>query len=94
MLKIRLTEQAQLEGYDGAFYRFHTADGKLAVTGIWNNWYESHAIDENGNEYRIVWIISNHEAFENGDEDCCNWDEPEEIYSYTDGKPVKAEIEW
>lgn len=94
MLKIRLTQDAHVEGYDGAFYRFATEDGKSAATGIWDNWYEANAEDTEGNEYRVVWEISNMDAFNSGDEDCCNWDEPAEIYSYKDNKPVEAEIEW
>lgn len=93
MLNIKLTEQAHVEGYGGAFYRFHTENGALSASGIWDNWYEAAAVDQNGNEYRIVWEISNHEAFISGDEDCCDWENPAEIYSYTDGKPVEAEID-
>lgn len=94
MLKIKLTQDAYVEGYEGAFYRLHTYDGKLSALGIQNNWYTANAIDEKGNEYKIVWAITNREAFERGDEDCCDWDNPSEIYSYADGKTVEAEIEW
>lgn len=94
MRKIKLTENACVEGYEGAFYRFHTENGTLSPCGIWDNWYEASAVDEDGNEYRVVWEISDHEAFNNGDEDCCDWDNPAEIYSYADRKPVEAEIEW
>ena len=94
MLKIKITNQPHAEGYKGAFFRFTTKDGKQSIKGIWDNWYEASATDDNGNEYRIVWAITNNEAFVSGDEDCCNWDEPNEIYSYTEGKPVEAEIEW
>ena len=94
MLTIKLTDNAHIEGYEGAFYRLHTDDGKASACGIHGNWYEATATDENGNEYCVVWEISNKEAFNNGDEDCCDWDNPAEIYSYADGKPVEAVIEW
>lgn len=94
MLKIRLTQEAHAEGYKGAFYRLTTNDRKQSACGIWDNWYEASAEDSEGNEYRVVWEISNTEAFNNGDNDCCDWDNPAEIFSYTDGKPIEAEIIW
>lgn len=49
-------------------------------------------MDEEGNEYSIYWSIANREAFDAGDEDCCNWENPEEVYSWEDKKPINAEI--
>lgn len=94
MKNIKLIQGARLEGYDGAFYRYTTANGKPSAKGIFNKWYEADAIDDNENEYRVVWEIADYEAFDNGDEDCCDWDHPSEIYSYTDGKSIEANIIW
>ena len=92
MLKIRLTDNAYLEGGEGVFYRYHTKDGKLSACGIYGNWYEAHAVDDDDNEYRVVWEISDREAFDNGDEDCCDWENPSEIVNLSDNKSVDAEI--
>lgn len=94
MKKIRLINDAHLEGYENAFYGFTTAEGKASATGIWGERYEATAIDDDGTEYRVVWAISNREAFDNGDEDCCDWNEPSEIINVETGLPVTAEIEW
>lgn len=94
MLEIKLTQPAHIEGYNGAFYRFHTENGTQSASGIWDNWYEAAAVDESGNEYRVVWEISDYEAYNNGHGDCCDWENPAEIYSYTDHKPIKANIVW
>ena len=92
MLQIRLTENAYLEGGEGVFYRYHTKDGKLLACGIYGNWYEAHAVDDDDNIYRVVWEISDREAFDNGDEDCFDWENPSEIVRVSDNKSVEAEI--
>ena len=95
-MKIRLTQDAHIEGYSGAEYRLHTDDGKPSIYVIRDNWYEATATDENGNAYRIVWRVrEDFDVNENPDEsDACDWDAPAEINSIETGKPVKAEIEW
>lgn len=94
MIKIKLTEDAHLEGYEGGFYRYTTEDGAPAAQGIANNWYEAPAVDTDGNEYRVVWEITELAAFESGDEDCCDWGNPAEIINLETGLPVLAKIEW
>ena len=85
MKKIRLTNDAHLEGYEGSFYRFTTDEGEASAFGIWGERYEATAIDDNGTEYRVVWAIANREAFDNGDEDCCIWNAPNEITNIATG---------
>lgn len=87
MKKITLTTQATVQGYEGAFYRYTTDEGKASIMGIYDNWYAANGRDEQGNEYLIVWAISNREAFDNGDEDCCDWDEPSEVLNLDTGLP-------
>lgn len=94
MLKIKLTQDAYVQGYEGALYRLHTDDGKPSTDVIFNNWYFANATDDYGNEYDVVWKIEDQESFENGDEDCCDWDNPTEIFSHKDNKPIDAEILW
>lgn len=95
-MKIRLTQDAHIEGYKGAVYRLHTDDGKPSIYVIRDSWYEATASDDNGNEYSVVWRIKeDFDAATNPDEsDACNWDEPAEIVSVETGKPITAEIEW
>lgn len=90
MKNIRIIDQAYLEGYEGAFYRYTTDEGKPSACGIWDNWYKAIAEDEDGNQYNLVWAITKPELFENGDEDCCDWDNPDEILDES-GMPVSHE---
>ena len=96
MLKIRLTQDAYLTNNGEDYHDYLDSNGNLTEDGVIRGvaYYTAHAVDEEGNEYFVNWNINNLDAFNSGDEDCCNWDEPDEIYSYTDNKPVKAEIEW
>lgn len=87
-IKIKLTQDAYVEGYKGAFYRFTTDEGKSSACGIWDNWYTAQAVDESGKTYRVVWEITDYDAFENGDEDCCNWTDPAEVIDDETGMPV------
>ena len=52
MTKIKLTQEAYIEGYEGAFLRYGNS-----VHGIWDNWYTAHAEDGEGNSYNVYWKI-------------------------------------
>ena len=88
---IKLTQSPYVEGYAGAFYRYTTDEGKPSACGIWDNWYTAEAVDENGKHYSLVWTISNMDALQAGDEDCCDWDNPAEVLD-EDGNVVTNEI--
>lgn len=90
MLNIKLTQSAYLQSGE---YRLHTDDGKPSIS-VLHEYYTAHAIGDDGNDYDVYWSIANKAAFDAGDEDCCNWDEPDEIYSWSDHKPVSAKIYW
>lgn len=93
MTKIKL-DAAHVEGYEGAFYRFTTDQGLPSAHGIFGNWYEAVGTDADGNEYRIVWHIADVAAFESGDENCCDWGNPDEILCLDTGYPVQnADVE-
>lgn len=94
MINIKLTEPAYVDGFNGAFYRYTTEDGTPSACGIFDNWYTALAVDEDGNEYRVVWTISDIDAYNNGDEDCCDWNNPAEILDLNSGLPVSAKIIW
>jgi hypothetical protein len=96
MLKIKLTQDAYVASNGQDYHDFINENGSLTKEAVEFGivFYEAHAIDENGNEYRISWKINDLDAYNTGDEDCCDWDNPSEIYSYADGKTVEAVIEW
>ena len=81
-------DTVHIEGYEGAFYRYTTNEGNPSACGIWDNWYTGIGIDESGKTYTIVWAISDMEAYNRGDEDCCDWFNPNEVIDNETGLPV------
>jgi len=95
MKKIRLTQEPYLAN-NGQDYRDYIDDaGNLTQDGVDAGvaYYTAHAVDGDGNEYDVNWSIANLDAYNSGDEDCCNWDEPAEIRN-EDNAIVDAKIEW
>lgn len=72
MLKLRLTQEPYITGYDGAFFPEYTEDGKASVEGWFGAMYTARTVDDNGNEYKVFWKIVN----ENEPEFACDWDNP------------------
>lgn len=97
-IKIRLTQDAHIEGYKGAEYRLTTDAGKPSAYVIRDNWYEATATDKDDNMYLVVWRIKDgFDVYNDPDEsDACNWDEPAEIIRLDTGENVtdRAKIEW
>lgn len=95
-MKIRLIEEAHIEGYKGAEYRYTTTNGKASAWVIRDNWYTAEAADENGTHYQVVWEIKeNWNPDEDTDqENACDWEHPAEVLNLDTGKPVAAEIEF
>lgn len=97
-IKIRLTQDAHIEGYKGAEYRLTTDAGKPSACVIRDNWYEATATDKNDNMYLVVWRIKDDfNINENPDEsNACDWDNPEEIINIDTGDNVtsRSKIEW
>lgn len=85
---IRLINDAHVAGDDNMIYRFTTTDGKSSVHCIFDGWYEANGVDDAGNTYSIVWRITDREAHDRGDEDCCDWDNPDEVICDDTGHPV------
>ena len=72
MTKIKLTQEAYIEGYEGAFLRYGNS-----VHGIWDNWYTAHAEDGEGNSYNVYWKIKGDYDPEIMEEEyACDWDSP------------------
>ena len=72
MIKLRLTQEPYITGYDGAFFPEYTEDEKASVEGWFGAMYTARAVDENGNEYKVFWKVTN----ENEPEFACDWDDP------------------
>lgn len=77
MIKIKLIEEAQIDGCDGAFLRKHDKNGKELGTGWRNYWYTAAATDDKENEYQVYWKIrKNYNEDEDDESEACNWDSP------------------
>jgi hypothetical protein len=66
MITIKLTQEAYACG--GSIRAGGNSVHELA------EWYEAAAEDADGNEYRVIWEISNPDAEDEGD--ACDWSEP------------------
>ena len=86
MVKIRLTQQAYLTSGE---YRLHTDTGKPATGILSGEYYTASATDNAGNEYSVFWEITGTDG--NGNH-IVSWDDPIEVYSWTDNKPIEAVI--
>lgn len=89
---ITLSQEPYIGGYDGSFLRFTDEEGNELVGGIWGVYYEALAEDESGNRYYVCWDITKREAFDEGDEDCCDWDYPAIVFD-SDGRNVTDHVE-
>lgn len=78
MKKIMINNDAHIEGYEGAFCREFDKDGNPLATGVWDNWYEASAQDDDGNEYIVYFKLADGvDVNETMDEtDACDWDNP------------------
>lgn len=86
MIKIKLVQDAK---YCRGEKHLHTNTGDKTLYSL-SEWFEALGVDFLGNNYEVVWAITNHDATEL--EDMCDWAFPEEIFSFSENKPVSAEI--
>lgn len=74
---IKLTEQAHVEGYEGATLRIYNAAGKEQPEVVWDNWYEAKAKDEDNNDYTVYWALEKeYNPEDESEEDNCDWENP------------------
>lgn len=94
--KIKLTDDAQICGYDGAEHRLHTPKGKASAWVLRDTWYQATAQDADGTLYEIVWAICEgwNPNEDTDQENACDWEHPAEVLNLNTGKPVAAEIEF
>lgn len=88
MVKIKLTQEPYICGGE---YRLHTDDGNPATGILSGDYYTATATDNAGNDYSVFWEIKGTDANEDY---IVSWDDPVEVYSWTDNKPLNAVIEW
>ena len=48
--------------------------GGATYTG---DWYEAHAVDADGTDYRVIWTDVDYETED--ESDACNWDDPDYV---------------
>lgn len=90
---IRLTEQAHIEGYEGATLRIYNAKGKAQPEVIWDNWYEAKAKDNDGNDYTVYWALEKeYDPEDENEEDNCDWSHPVMVLD-EEHKDVKDSVE-
>ena len=75
---LNLTQEAYIDGCEGAFLYERNADGSEMPTGIANNWYTASAIDAGENEYTVYWeILDDFDVNEDTDEEFArDWRKP------------------
>ena len=61
---------------------------------VLRDWYEAEAVDDNGNEYRVIWTIDNPDVED--ESDACDWGNPWAIIHLDTGRDVadQCEIIW
>lgn len=93
MKRITIIEDAHIEGYEGAFCHEIGEDGQVWATGVWDNWYEASAIDDDGDDYIVYWtILEDYDASEDAEDCACNWDKPWMVVD-KNGKNVVNKVE-
>ena len=86
MVKIKLTQDAR---YRRGEKHLHTNMGSQSLYAL-NEWFEAIGVDSFGNNYEVVWAITKPDAVDL--EDMCDWDFPEEVFSFSENKPISAQI--
>ena len=89
MITIRIHDDKSFQGGQDAFYAFTDSEEKEYISGIFNFWYEQLGKGDDGCEYRIVWTISDKEAYREGNKDCCDWSHPDEILNLDTKQPLR-----
>jgi hypothetical protein len=73
MIKIKLTQEPYITGYYGSFFPEYDEKGKASTEGWWGAMYTAQAVDDDGNEYEVLWKIINDEGPEDS---ACDWNNP------------------
>ena len=75
--EIKLIQDPYVCGYKGAFCHEISDEGKELATGVWDNWYEATAEDENKKQYQVYWKLNDDFDINSDDEsDACDWCHP------------------
>lgn len=90
MKKIELTQNAYLTGGE---YRIPDENGKPTIYVLSDAWYQAQAVDEDGNEYTVLWTLADgfDPLYDDDEGDACDWDNPFVIIC--GGKDVTGKVE-
>lgn len=86
MVKIKLVQDAK---YRKGKLHLHTNTGTESLYTL-SEWFEALGTDSLGNGYKVIWAVINPNAPEL--EDMCDWEFPEEVFSFSENKPVLSEV--
>lgn len=75
MKQIKVTEEAYLDGYEGAFLRYRKGNAQQPF-GLNDYWYKAFAKDLDGNKYIVIWEIKEDYDFSQPEDEACDWESP------------------
>lgn len=76
MTRIKLTQEADIEGYEDAFLHYVDEKGRTQPYGIWDYWFTAKAVDNDGNEYTVFWETKEDFDLSNPADEACDWESP------------------
>jgi len=76
MIKLKLMQGMYIAGHGDAFFFKYDEDGKKVSGEGWGGLvHAAQAVDENGNEYKILWkMITDYDS-----DIICGWDSPVQV---------------
>lgn len=88
---ITLIQEAYLTG---AYLRLPTEDGQASVFAMEGNWYEATAVDDDGNEYLVLWEIRDSVDINTLDDesDACDWENPVAVVQLDPWRDVTSKV--
>lgn len=90
--KIKLTQQAYIQGYEDSFLRKHNSAGVAQPDGWTGNWFQAAAEDGEGNEYMVYWIPEDDFNPQEDQDwgDACDWDNPVMVLDSNNKNVIEA----
>lgn len=90
--KIKLTQQAYIQGYEDSFLRKYNSAGVAQPDGWTGNWFQAAAEDEEGNEYMVYWIPEDDFNPQEDQDwgDACDWDNPVMVLDSNNKNVIEA----
>ena len=86
MINVKLVQDAV---YRKGEKRLHTNIGEESRYSL-TEWFEAAGVDLLGNDYEVVWTITEPEATDI--KNMCDWEHPEEVFSLVLNRPISASL--